>query len=78
MSILPFDDYFKNIMRIVLPIPPILMALVMIYYGPAAYQEAAIAQCKPGAVLKSFFSGAFGGLVLIGLINVWKCMREKE
>lgn len=78
VRLMPFDDYFKLILLVVLPIPPILMGLVIMTYGPSSFVEAAIEQNAPGILFKSFLKGTFWGLVMLGVIHTFLVMREEK
>lgn len=78
VRILPFEEYFKTILRVIMPIPPILIALVMVNYGPDSYRESAVAQCSPAEMFRVFLGGAFSGLLFLGVINVFRMLRDDE
>jgi hypothetical protein len=78
VRLLPFDNYFKIILLVVLPLPVFCMALVLMFYGPASFRESAVAQYSPASLVKSFMSGAFWSVVLLGLLHAFLVMREEE
>jgi hypothetical protein len=73
LAFLPVPGYIKRILGIVVPLPVILVALVMLYYGPGAVpgQDEAL-PASTGALRRMFFYGIFtplGYFTVAGLIR---------
>jgi len=65
IRILPLPDYARGILRVVLPIPPICIALVMLTYGPHPVElEPGISRRE---LVRYFFYGVSTWCVLEGL-----------
>lgn len=78
IRVLPFEEYFKTILRIVVPIPPVLIALVMLTQGAESTSAALTAQYSLTQILKTFIGGAFSGILVLGAIGVLRNMAEEE
>ena len=75
---LPFDDYVKVVLLVILPLPLFGIGLVAVFLGPASFREAAAEQSSPASILKTFMSGAFWAVVILGLLHTFLFMREEE
>ena len=73
LRFLPVPRYIKQIMGIVVPLPAILIALVMLYYGPEETSNQAMAiPGSAGDLRKMFF---YGIVTVLGYFLVARVVR---
>ena len=67
VRLLPIEEYAKDLLAFVLPIPIIAIATVVIGVAPEVFPEAMAEWRTPGAMLRTFLSGALSGLVSLAV-----------
>ena len=76
----PIPSYIKFILAIVVPVPTIAIALVLLYYGPAAQagSQGLIGLGPPGELLKMFLYGCLATLGYAGGAALWRRFQPLE
>ena len=73
LRFLPVPRYIKQVLSIVVPLPAILIALVMLHYGPEEISNQASAIPSSAGDLWKMFS--YGIVTVLGYLLVAKVMR---
>ncbi len=78
LGFLPLPGYIKRAMGIVVPLPVILIALVMLYYGPGALPgQAEASPASAGDLRKMFFYGIITALAYLLIAAVVRMILRK-
>jgi hypothetical protein len=75
---LPFPKYFKTILSIVLPLPPVAIALVMTAYGPELPASTGPSMISPVSIARAFFFGAAAGLIVVLILFMQRRKRPNR
>lgn len=79
IKFLPLDDYVKDILCVVVPIPSVAIVLVLLYYGPQPISSPALEPNASGAMVRMFFVGALAGLSSAGIISMVRVsLRQRK
>lgn len=79
LDFLPVPGYVKRALGIVVPLPVILVALVMMYYGPGAAPDGnEAAPASAGELRKMFFWGVIAALAYLMLATLVRFVLAKS
>ncbi len=79
IRILPLEDYAKDILSFVLPIPIIGVAAVVIGVAPELFPEAMAEWRTPGAMLRTFLAGTLSGLISLAVyVGAARLLRRDD
>lgn len=79
LGFLPVPGYVKQALGIVVPLPVILIALVLLYYGPGALPgQADIVPSSSGDLRKMFFCGIITALGYLVVATVIRMILKKS
>ena len=76
----PIPAYMKLVLAVVVPVPSIAIALVLLYYGPAAQagSEGLSGLGSPSELLKMFFFGCLATFGYAGVAALWRMCHPAE
>ncbi len=77
LSLLPVSGYVKQALGIVVPIPAILIALVLLHYGPRGLAGEEGPPAAAGDLRKMFFYGIIAALAWMALAAVIRILLRK-
>ena len=78
LEFLPVPGYIKRALGIVVPLPVILIALVMLYYGPGALPgQEEVLPASTGDLRKMFFYGIITALAYLLIAAVVRMILRK-
>lgn len=77
LGFLPVPGYIKQALGIVVPIPAILIALVLLYYGPQGLAEQEGIPAAAGDLRKMFFYGIITALGYLAVAAVIRLVLRK-